>query len=85
MRANSVVQTHIQDFFSRLAASRRKAQGLLGMSVETEEDVECLLNDTERQELLNEIADIVGLKHSITFDVYHLCGYYHQKKLYMSF
>ena len=60
MSANSVVQTQIQDFFSRLAASRCKAQGLLGMSVETEEDVECLVNDTERQELLDEIEDEVG-------------------------
>lgn len=81
MSANSAEQTQIQDFFSRLAGSRRKAQGLLGMSVETEEDVECIVNDTERQELLNEIADEVGLKHPITFDVYDLCRYYHQKKL----
>lgn len=51
------------------------------MSVETEEDVECLVNDTERQELLDEIADEVGLKHPITFDVYDLCEYYHHKKL----
>lgn len=69
MSANSVVQTQIQGFFPRLAASRRKAQDLLGMSVETE-DVECLVNDAdlepckraglERQELLDEIADGVG-------------------------
>ena len=51
------------------------------MSVETEEDVECLVEDTERQELLDEIADEVGLKHLITFDVYDLCEYYHQHKL----
>ena len=52
------------------------------MSVETE-DVECLVNDAglERQELLDEIADEVGLKYPITFDVYDLCDYYHQKKL----
>ena len=82
MSANSVVHTQIQDFFRRLAASRRKAQGLLGMSVETE-DVECLVNDAdlERQELLDEKANEVGLKHPITFDVYDLCEYYHQKKL----
>ena len=44
MSANSVVHTQIQGFFPRLAVSRRKAQGLLGMSVETQ-DVECLVND----------------------------------------
>ena len=61
MSANSVVHTQIQGFFSRLAASRRKAQGLLGMSVETEDAV-CLVNDAdlERQELPDEIADEVG-------------------------
>ena len=31
-----LTKTQIQGFFSRLAASRRKEQGLLGMSVETE-------------------------------------------------
>ena len=45
------------------------------MSVETEEDVECLVKDTERQELLDEIAD------EVTFEVYDLCEYYHQNKL----
>ena len=51
------------------------------MSVETEEDVECLVNDTERQELLVEIADEAGVKHPFTFDVYDLCKSYHQKKI----
>ena len=51
------------------------------MSVETEEDVECRINDTERQELFVEIADKAGLKHPFTFDVYDLCKYYHQKKI----
>jgi len=59
----------------------RKEQGLLGMSVKPEENVECLVKDTEQQELLDEIADEVGLKHPITFDVYHLCEYYHHNKL----
>ena len=55
-----LTKTQMQGFFSRLAASRRKEQGLLGMSLETEEDVECLVKDTERQELLDEIADEVA-------------------------
>lgn len=76
-----LTKPQIQGFLSRLAASRRKEQGLLGMSVEREEDVECLVKDTERQELLEEIVDGVGLKHPITFDVYDLCEYHHQNKL----
>ena len=61
MSANLVVHTRVQGFFSRLATSRRKAQGLLGMAVEIE-DIDCLVNDAdlERQELLDEIADEVG-------------------------
>ena len=55
-------------FFSCLAALRRKEQGLLGMSLETEEDKECLVKDTERQELLDEIVDEVGRKYPIIFD-----------------
>ena len=65
-----LTKTQIQGFFSRLAVSRRKEQGLLCISVETEEDVECLVKDTERQELLDETEDEVELKHPITFDVY---------------
>jgi len=38
------------------------------MSVETEGDIECLVKDTERQELLDEIADEVGRNYPITFD-----------------
>ena len=45
--------------------------------METEEDLECPVKATERQELLDEIADEVGLKHPITFDVFDLCEYYH--------
>ena len=76
-----LTKTQIQGFFSRPAASRRKEQGLLGLSVEKVEDIECHVKDTERQELLEEIAEEVGLKHPITFDVYDLCEYYHQNKL----
>ena len=50
------------------------------MLMETE-DVECLVKDTERRELLDEITDEVGLERPITFDVYDLGEYYHQNKL----
>ena len=66
----------IQGFFSRLQRRDAKNRAYL----ETE-DVECLVKDTERQELFDEIADEVGLKHPITFDVYDLCEYYHQNRL----
>ena len=43
-------KTQIKEFISRLAASRCKENGLVGMSLE-HEDVECLVKDSERQEL----------------------------------
>ena len=60
--------SQIQNFFSRLAASRTK--GLVGISVEQQEDVECLVEDSERQELMQKVTDEVGLKHPITYDSY---------------
>ncbi len=69
----------VKGFFSRLAASRRKEQGFVGLSLEQEGDVECLVKDSERQELIEKITDEIGLKHPITFDTYDLCEYYQEK------
>ena len=76
-----LTKTQIKGFFSRLAASRRKENGLVGMSLEREEDIECLVKDSERRELIESITHELGLKHPITFDTYDLCEYYHRKKL----
>ena len=51
------------------------------MSVETGEDVECLVKDTERQELHDETEDEVGLKHPLLLMCTIFCEYYHQNKL----
>ena len=50
-------------------------------SKEREEDVECLVKDSERQGLIESITHELGLKHPITFDTYDLCEYHHRKKL----
>ena len=76
-----LTKSQIKGFFSRLAASRRKERGLVGLSLEQEEDVECLVEDSERQELIEQITAEIGLKHPITFDTYDLCELYHKKKL----
>jgi len=70
-----LTKSQIQSFFSRLAASRRKERGIVGLSVEQEEDVECLVEDAERQGLMAKITDEVGLKHPITttFMIYVNC------------
>ena len=66
-----LTETQIRGFFSRLQRRDAKNRAYL----ETE-DVECLVKVTQRQELLDEIADEVGLKHPITFDVCDLCECY---------
>ncbi len=76
-----LTKSQIKVFFSRLAASRHKEQGFVGLSLEQEEDVECLVKDSERQELIDKKNDEIGLKHPITFDTYDLCEYYHKKKV----
>jgi len=72
--------TQIKSFFSRLAASRRK--NIVGLSLELEEEeVACLVEDSERQEMIETINDEIGLKHPITYDIYDLCDYCRQDKL----
>ena len=76
-----LTKSQIQSFFSRLAVSRRKERGIVGLSVEQEEDVECLVDDAERQGLMAKITDEVGLKHLITYDIYDLCELHQRNKL----
>ena len=76
-----LTKSQIQSFFSRLAASRRKERGIVRLSVEQEEDVECLVEDAERQGLMAKITDEVGLKHPITYDIYDLCELHQCNKL----
>ena len=76
-----LTKSQIQSFFSRLAVSRRKERGIAGLSVEQEEDVECLVDDAERQGLMAKITDEVGLKHPITYDIYDLCELHQRNKL----
>ena len=77
-RKEWLTKTQIKSFLSRLAASRCKENGLVGMSLEREEDVECRVKDSERQELIESITHELGLKH---YDTYDLCEYHHRKKL----
>ena len=76
-----LTKSQIQSFLSRLAVSRRKERGIVGLSVEQEEDVEFLVDDPERQGLMAKVTDEVGLKHPITYDIYDLCELYQRNKL----
>ena len=46
-----------------------------------QEDVKCLVEDLERERLIEAITDEISLRRPMTYDVYDLCHYYHQNKL----
>jgi hypothetical protein len=78
-RTEWLTKTQIQGFFSRVTAARRK--GLVGVSVEEEDDLQCLLETSERQELINQINGEIKVKHPICYDMYDLCERYHSNTL----
>ena len=41
-RTEWLSKNQVQSFFSRMAAARRKEQGVSGLSTEKEEDIQCL-------------------------------------------
>ena len=64
-RTEWLTKTQIQSFFSCLAASKRKESGTVGFSMEQEEDIECLVESAEHQNLMANIVEAIGLKHPI--------------------
>ena len=76
-RTEWMTKTQVQSFFSRLAATRRKAdKGVVGLSVEQEEDVQCLQEISDRQELTEMINREINLSHPICYGAYDLCERY---------
>ena len=68
--------------FSRLPAARRKQPGtLIGLSVDEEDDVECLQEDFERQELMEMLNSEINVSHPICYDRYDLCELHHSNSL----
>ena len=77
-RTEWMTKTQVQSFFSRLAATHRKAdQGVVGLSVEQEEDVQCLQEISDRQELAETTNREINVSHPICYDAYDLCERYH--------
>lgn len=77
-------KTQIAGFFSRLSASRKKStvphtQDLLMM--DAQDDIENILQESDRADLLKEIDDSIGLQHPIVYDTYDLCDYYLRDKI----
>jgi hypothetical protein len=76
-REDWLTKSQIQGFFSRLAAARRKEQGaVVGLSPENEEDIECIEEHADRQELLDLVNNEIKVAHPIYYDVYDLCECY---------
>ncbi|KAL9953740.1 hypothetical protein ACROYT_G041202 [Oculina patagonica] len=76
-RTEWLTKSQIQCFFSRLAAKRRKDQGVVEMSPDDEEDVQCLQENSDRQVLVDEVNREINVSHPICYDTYDLCERYH--------
>ncbi|KAL9969407.1 hypothetical protein ACROYT_G021624 [Oculina patagonica] len=80
-RTEWLTKNQIQRFFSRLTAKRRKDQGVVGMSPDDEEDVQCLQENSDRQVLVDEVNREINVSHPICYDTYDLCERYHSNTL----
>ena len=76
-REDWLTKLQVQGFFSHLACARRK-QGWYG--ADTSEEVDEGDKVGEQCHAV-EVIENLGLKHSIIFDVYNVCQYYHSNKL----
>ena len=80
-RSEWLSKNQVQSFFSRMAAARRKEQGVVGLSTEKEEDIQCLQEYSEREDLINTVNEEINVAHPICFDSYDLCERYHSNTL----
>ncbi|CAB4028316.1 Transposon TX1 uncharacterized 149 kDa, partial [Paramuricea clavata] len=70
-RTEWLTKIQIQGFSSRLATARRKQQGLIGLSEDQEEDVLCLQEESERQNLMKLLNQQINVSHPICYDTLH--------------
>jgi len=80
-RTEWMTKTQVQSFFSRLAATRRKDQGMVGISPDQEEDAECLQDEANRQDLIEKVSTQLNILHPICYDKFDLCERYHSNTL----
>ena len=64
-RSEWLSKNQVQSFFSRMAAARRKEQGVSGLSTEKEEDIQCLQEYSEREDLINTVNEEINVAHFI--------------------
>ena len=80
-RTEWMTKTQVQSFFSRLAATRRKDQGMVGISPDQEEDAECLQDEANRQDIIEKVNTQLNVLHPICYDKFDLCERYHSNTL----
>ena len=80
-REQWLTKSQVQSFFSRLAAMRRKDQGVIGISLDKEGDVQCVQENSERQDLVDKVNKEIKVSHPIYYDAYDLCERYHRNTL----
>ncbi|XP_028417994.1 uncharacterized protein LOC114542718 [Dendronephthya gigantea] len=71
-----LTKTQVQGFFSRLAVKCRKGQGVIDLSDKQDEDVECLQEHSNRQDLVDLVNGEINVSHPICYDTYDLCERY---------
>ena len=80
-RPEWMTKSQVQSFFSRLVATRRKDQGVVGISPDEEEDVQCFQENSDRQDVVDQINREINVSHPICYDTYDLCERYHSNTL----
>ena len=75
-------------FFSRLATRQRtrgqdavSKEQTFDISADENDDIDALIGDSDRNNLLDDIQSRIGLEHPIVYDTYDLCAYHKERKL----
>ncbi|KAM7450054.1 hypothetical protein ABFA07_002160 [Porites harrisoni] len=87
-REEWLTKTQIMGFFSRLA-SRQRTRGqeatskeqTFDITADENDDIDALIGDSDRNNLLDDIQSRIGLEHPIVYDTYDLCAYHKEGKL----
>ena len=80
-RSEWLSKNRVQSFFSQITAARRKEQGVVGLSTEKEEDIQCLHQYSKREDLINTVNEDINVAHPISFDSYDLGEHYYSNTL----
>ena len=75
-------------FFSRLAPRQRtrgqdatSKEQTFDIIADENDDIDALIRDSDRNNLLDDIQSRIGLEHPIVYDTYDLCAYHKEGKL----